>query len=250
MSQGLEKLRAYTAVLGSSKDNSKAVFEHETGLKIKTYDPEKEVLGFKEKESDNPNDPAKQKGEAVMNNYEREGDEEIAVLTADVIAVREGEHSHKDSRYEGYALPLMETVSRVAAETAYCYEPFVFQWVIGLTLQTPDRKIETQFTIQGEYHSPLAYNVVENSYSPHMNSQVPLVEQGKVVNSNFYWVEADGTKLPMTQSLAEQLVVHRVLPLPLFLQFIEGLASEVEQQDWQFMYLNYREFLQQAVAYV
>lgn len=250
MSQALEKLREYTAVLGSSKDSSKDIFEHETGLKIKTYDPEQKILGFKEKESDNPNDPAKQKAEAVTENYEREGEEEIVVLTADVLAVREGELNHKDSRIEGYALPLMETVSRVTAETAYCYQPFVFQWLIGLTLQTPDRKIETQFTIQGEYHSPLAYSVIEDSYSPHMNSQVPLVEQGKVVTSNFYWVEPDGNKVPMTQALAEQLIVHRVLPLPLFLQFIEGLTDEVEAQEWQFRYLNYREFLQTAVEYV
>lgn len=242
----LEKLREYTVVLGSGKDESKAVLVNEISTEVKTFDPAKKIAGFHEEESETPSVPAKQKSEGVFSHYEREAGEKVVVLTADVVAVREGVLQHKDTRYEGYTIPLFKMVAQVAAETAYCYEAFSVQWLIALTLQSEDgHKFETQFAVQGEYHDPLARETIQKEYNPNINFQIPLVEQGATTASNFYWVTVAGEKLPMTQKLAEQLIVHRVLPLPLFLQFIDQLASESVNQDWQQIELNYPQFLEE-----
>lgn len=254
-----KELDNYTILFGTSKDKSARLFNALMNKDARTFDIDKKVTDYVEPTDDNPLVPARSKSDIVIKRYERAEDEKIAVLTADVVFVKEGEARHKEMRNEGFEstngatqiLGLLETVSRTETESWYCLQAFTVQWLIALTLQTDDgHKVETKFTIKGQYHSPLAFDVVQQSYNPHMNTRIPLVEQWNQVATNFYWVTDAGEELPMSPELAEQLIVQRVLPAELFGQMIDAMSLEVEDDVWQYVALDYRQFLQQLVEVV
>lgn len=231
MSQLPEKLSQYTPILGTAKERNIVTFQKLYGP-INTANPET-IAGryIPEPRNIDPSVAARFKTNQLLENYPTvEGKPKVA-FGADVVFVNGTRHLKSEAVGEDLAQEVEEAVAW------YCQDAFIVHWLIAFAVEAEDglKKIAV-LDVEGQFNQPLPEAEVRQAFNPQINARIPLVEAGtrgaQFRLSNSYRDES----IDISQALAEQLVVDRVLPHAL----LESLVNDegVEIEGWELVVVD------------
>lgn len=232
MSNLPEKINPYTPILGTAKERNITTFQEIYGP-VLSADAET-VTGSYEAEprSIDPSIAARFKTRRILEGYAVPEGEKRVALGADVVFVNGKRHLKSEALGADLDMEIEETVAW------YCSDSFVVHWLISFAVETDDgMKRIAVLDVEGNYYEPLEEEAVRQAFNPKINARIPLVEAGRggratFTVSNSYRDE----KEPISQKLAEQLVVDRVLPFA----FMESLLNDeaIPVEGWEFVLIK------------
>ncbi len=232
MSKLPEKINPYTPILGTAKERNIATFQQIYGP-ILSADPET-VTGDYEAEprSIDPTIAARFKTRRILEGYSvPEGEKKVA-LGADVVFVNGKRHLKSEALGADLDMEIEETVAW------YCSDSFVIHWLISFAVETEDGlKRIAVLDVEGNYLEPLQEVDVRQAFNQKINARIPLVEAGREGKATFTVSNSyRDEKVPISQELAELLIVDRVLPIA----FMESLINDeaIPVDGWEFVLIK------------
>jgi hypothetical protein len=232
-----EQLAKYHPVLGTSKQSNIETFQRIYG-ESSSADPETILDDYiPEPRELDPSVAARFKSSRIMQGYQDEAGRKIAAIGSDVVFVNGSRHLKPDTRIHTEEELIVEAIEW------YCSDSFIVHWLIAVAIETEDglNRIAV-LDVEGKYLEPLQELDVRKTFNDRINARIPLVEAGREGTTEFSLSNSHHEeKVPISQELAEQLVVDRVLPLALMNSLLEdeGIGFEDENDKvWDFVILD------------
>jgi len=232
-----EQLAKYHPVLGTSKQRNIDTFQRIYG-KSSSADPETIFDDYIPEPRDiDPSVAARFKSSRIMQGYRDDQGRKITAIGSDVVFVNGSRHLKPDTERFTEQELIEEAVSW------YCSDSFIVHWLISFSLETEDglRRVAV-VDVEGKYLEPLHESDVRGAFNKKINARIPLVEEGKEGLAKFNISNSyHDEKVPISQELAEQLVVDRVLPFALMESLLgdEVIPFEDENNNpWDFVILD------------
>jgi hypothetical protein len=232
MSKLPEKINPYTPILGTAKERNISTFQQIYGP-VLSADAETVTGSYEAEPRDiDPSVAARFKTRRILEGYSVPEGEKRVALGADVVFVNGKRHLKPDALGAGLDMEVEETVSW------YCSDSFVIHWLIAFAVETDDGlKRITVLDVEGSYLEPLKELDVRQAFNPKINARIPLVEAGREGKATFTVSNSyRDEKVPISQELAEMLVVDRVLPFALMESLINDEAIPVD--GWEFVLIK------------
>lgn len=241
MSKLPERLTKYLPVLGTSKQSNINTFRSNYGgvssVEIIAMDPENvNAYSNSEPRDIDPTKAARFKTREILKGFKDKQGREIVVFGSDVVFEKDGfRYLKPDTEIRPKEELIQETVDW------YCTGSFIVHWLIAFTVETADGLSRvTVLDVEGSYKEPLKEDLVKDSFDENINARIPLVEANGEIEftlSNSYHNE----KVPISQELAKQLVIDRILPIALLNSLLEDRAISVEDSGevWDFIILDF-----------
>lgn len=227
-----EKLSPYTPILGTTKERNIVTFQELYGP-ILTSNPETQNGDYvPEPRSTDPTEPAKFKTRRILEGYPVPDGEKKVAFGADVVFVNGTRHLKAEALGSDLIATLEETVAW------YCTDAFIVHWLIAFVVETEDDfKRVAVLDVEGRYLQPLEEVDVRAAFNPSINARIPLVERGRNGQAEFTLSNSyRDERVPISQELAELLVVDRVLPVAMMESLVNDRA--IEYEGWEFVLLK------------
>lgn len=227
-----EKLRSYTPILGTTKERNILTFQALYGPILSGNPENQNGVYVPEPRSTDPTEPAKFKTRRILEGYPVPDGEKKVAFGADVVFVNGARHLKSAGSDADLAAKLEETIAW------YCSDAFIIHWLIAFAVETEDNfKRVAVLDVEGKYLQPLTEVEVRSAFNLGINARIPLVEQGKAGRAEFRLSNSyRDERVPISQALAELLVVDRVLPVAMMESLINDRA--IIYEGWEFVLIK------------